>query len=158
MKLKLKLNYFVFSAIAIGISTMGRYYSMMGMDWYHTLTLPEITPPKWMFALAWKSIYALTTAVAIIIWNNWKRDRCFKIVMSLFAVNAVLNAAWCYIFFYKHMICLALYDAIAIEVSLIALIILIGKKSRTLAYMLLPYALWVCYAIYLNYGIWQLNG
>jgi tryptophan-rich sensory protein len=47
----------------------------------------------------------------------------------------------------------ALIEAILMQVAIISNIVVFYKHSHNAAYLLVPYALWVCVAIYLNYHV-----
>jgi tryptophan-rich sensory protein len=152
-----KPNYFIIPSIAIIISTLGRYFTAQGMLWYQTLQLPWFVPPTWVFGIVWTTIFSLTTAAAVIAWNRFSFARCYLVIIALFSANALLNVLWSYIFFVQQNIGLALVDALALEISVLLLIAFIWPISRSVAYLLVPYALWGAFACYLNYVIWVMN-
>ena len=47
---------------------------------------------------------------------------------------------------------------VGLIVSVIAMTALYRRISRTAAWMQVPYLLWCCFALYLNIGVWWLNG
>jgi tryptophan-rich sensory protein len=51
----------------------------------------------------------------------------------------------------------ALIEVFVLNAVNLALIILLWKKNRTAALLLLPYFAWVCVATYLNYSFWLIN-
>jgi len=152
-----KLNYFIIPSIAILVSTLGRYFTAQGMFWYQTLSLPWFIPPAWLFSIVWTTIFSLTTAAVVIVWNRFNNEPRYCLIIGLFTVNSVLNVLWSYIFFVQQKIGLALLDAIALEISVLLLIAFIWPISRSVAYLLVPYALWCGFACYLNYAIWVMN-
>lgn len=82
----------------------------------------------------------------------------WKIVIgTAFAVNIFLNVTWSWIFFSLHLVGLAVVWAFLLFVSVGVLIALIWPHSKIAAYMLLPYVLWVGFAIYLSYAIYVIN-
>lgn len=154
---KIKPSYVIIPAITLAVMAGGRFFSQSGMQWYRTLNLPFYVPPGWVFGVVWNTIFILTTAAAIIIWNNFERNGRFYAIMALFAVNAFLNVFWSYLFFYFRLIGPALFDAGAIALSLIGLITLIWPVSRRVALLLAPYLVWVLFACFMNYQIWCMN-
>ncbi|MGE0207304.1 MAG: TspO/MBR family protein [Candidatus Babeliales bacterium] len=152
-----KPNYFIIPSIAILVSTLGRHFTAQGMTWYQTLQVPWFVPPAWFFGIVWTIIFSLTTAAAVIVWNGFSFARSHSKIMAVFFVNALLNVLWTYIFFVQQNIGLALVDALALEISVLLLIAFIWPLSRSVAYLLVPYAVWVAFACYLNYIIWMMN-
>ena len=157
MQVNIKPNYIVFSAITLGISLLGRFYSSSGMKWYYTLNLPSYTPPGWVIGTVWTVIYVLTTVAVIMVWNNFSKDRQFYFILGLFALNAFFNVLWTYLFFYQQSISLAFIDALAVFITLLALIVAVGQRSLTVAGLLAPYLAWITFAVWLNLMVWIMN-
>lgn len=152
--MKLKPYSVVFPLVTLFVAGLGSMFTSGGMEWYDTqLIRPELTPPKWIFPVAWNLIFLATTVSALIVWNTFKRDDRFKWILGLFLANGFLNVLWSYLFFGKHLIALALYEMIALELTLLALHVLTWKKSKTASLLLLPYSLWIAFATFLTYQI-----
>lgn len=153
----MKPNYYVIPALTLAIIILSRYFTAVGLEWYTHLVIPSFTPPYWMFAVAWHVIYLLTMFTALYVWNRFQKNFNFWMIISMLCVNACLNVAWTYFFFYRHMIGAALLDIMALEISLVFLIKAIWPRSKFCAVLLLPYAAWVGFAFILNYAIWVMN-
>lgn len=153
----MKINYFVIPLITFAVAWLGRTVTMAGMDWYQTLTLPAFAPPGEIIGLVWAVIYTLTTIAFLLVWNRLKRGRFFWLIVLIFAFNAYVNFLWSYLFFGINNIGVAIYGAVLIFVSVLVLIVLLWKKLKEASYLLIPYALWVLFATFLNYIIWTLN-
>jgi tryptophan-rich sensory protein len=121
------------------------------------LQLPSYTPPAWFISTIWTVIYVLATIAVIQIWNSFERDKDFYMIMGLFAVNALSNLLWTYLFFYRHNICLAFADSLVVFATVLALVITIGNKSYMIAGLLVPYLSWITFAVWLNLMIWFMN-
>ena len=153
----MKLNYIVIPLIAAGVSAVGGSFTSSGMDWYRAINLPPWTPPGSIIGVIWTVIYILTAASAIIVWNTWPRPAAFRAIIALFAVNAFLNATWSFVFFARGMISAAFVHALALEATVIALLLLIRPISKTAALLLAPYAAWTAFASFLTLTIARLN-
>lgn len=154
----MKPNYFIIPLIVIGVSVVGSFFTGQGVDtWYQTLSLPSWTPPGSVIGAVWTVLFILVAISALIFWNRAKRGRIFWVAVGVFLLNAFLNVLWSYLFFSEHLLFVAFMDIIFLELSIIALIVLIWPLSRSSSALLWPYAAWVAFAGYLNYIIWQLN-
>ncbi|MBW2968908.1 tryptophan-rich sensory protein [Candidatus Woesearchaeota archaeon] len=153
----MKINYIIIPLITIIISLLGSYLTNSGMDWYKTINLPSFTPAGSFIGIVWTIIFILTTISALIVWNNYSGADRFWLIIGLFIANAILNLTWSLLFFNQHLIFLAIIDAVFLDLSVIALMILIWPLSKLGAGLLLPYAIWTAFATYLNYRIWLLN-
>ena len=157
--MKLKPNYFIIPLITVSVILLGGLFSRWGLPWYNDqLIRPEITPPSWVFPLAWNTIFILTTIAVLILWHQGrKKVREFATVIGLFAVNAFLNVLWSFLFFYLHWIGLALLEMLFLEITLVWLVMFVKRSSIIVAVLLWPYLLWVGFATYLTLLIFNLN-
>jgi len=119
--------------------------------------LPNIAPAGWFIGLMWSIIYVLTTISALIVWNKLKKDKDFKLIISLFIVNAFLNWFWTYLFFGMNLIYPALLEMIILNIINLWLIVILRKKNLLASVLLIPYFIWVSFATYLTYLILTLN-
>ncbi|MBW3016168.1 tryptophan-rich sensory protein [Candidatus Woesearchaeota archaeon] len=153
----MKLNYFIIPLITVLVAVVGSFLTSGDMVWYKTLKLPSIAPPGWFIGLVWNVIFILATISALIVWNTMQKHDNFSIIIGLFVVNALLNVFWSFLFFNQHLILPAVFDAGLLGLSVYALIFFIWRFSPLAAGLLIPYAVWVTFATYLNYLIWLLN-
>lgn len=152
--MKFKPSYLIIPLVTILVAALGGLFTQSGMEWYKTeLIKPALTPPDWAFSVAWTAIFIATAASAIIVWNKSKRDQRFWVIISLFFLNAFLNVYWCFLFFFLQTICCVFLEIIFLELTTVALFILIWKISRLASFLLIPYILWVGFATYLTYVI-----
>lgn len=132
--------------------------------WYATLAKPTVNPPSWVFAPVWITLYALMGISLFLIWKQYSLIRSNggiatreKWAMILFFVQLVLNALWSVLFFGLHSIGGALIDIVLLWLAILATIVSFYRISRPAAFLLVPYILWVTFAVYLNYSIWVIN-
>ena len=144
-------------AIVLGGMVMG-WLSNSGMDngWYAGLEKPAFQPPGWTFGVVWAGLYALIGLALATIWNeppSAERSDAIR----LFFVQLALNYAWAPVFFGGRMIEIGL---ILLGAILIAALVTAKsfKRIRPVAgWLLLPYLLWLCLAVALNYETGKLN-
>ena len=153
----MKLNYFIIPLIVFLVAFTGSLITSGGMDWYKTINLPVWTPPGSVIGIAWTIIFILSAISALIVWNRFPRGRRFSWIFIIFGINALLNIFWSYLFFDKHLLNFALWEAGFLFISVVLLIILIRPVSRLAAILLYPYAIWGAFATYLTYTVWMLN-
>ena len=68
-----------------------------------------------------------------------------------------LNILWSVLFFGLHQPLIAFIEIIILLAAIIATAIKFYHISRTAAYLLLPYILWVSFAAVLNFAIAMIN-
>ena len=152
--MKKYLSLALWIAVFMGV---GKFIGDMTRDeipgWYEGLQKSSLNPPDITFGIVWTILYIL---IAIAGWRLWQQRRSEngKCLMTLFAVQTFVNWAWSYVFFYYHLLGLGFIWIVAL-IALVA--VLIYKSDRINRLILAPYLLWISFAAYLNFTIWQLN-
>ena len=153
----MKVNYFIIPLVTLIVAFIGSLLTSGGMDWYENLNLPEGTPTGSFIGAIWTVIFILATISALIFWNKSERNSRFRLIVTLFVINAFLNVFWSFLFFNQHLILASILEMIILELSVVALIVLILPISKLASFLLLPYAIWVIFATNLAYQILILN-
>lgn len=125
--------------------------------WYAYLNKPSLTPPNWLFGPVWITLYFLMGISAFLVWKKVRFDTRVKTAMGLFFVQLFLNALWSLLFFGLRSPLAGLIDITILWALILLTIILFLRISKTAGFLLIPYILWVSFAIYLNFSIWILN-
>ncbi|MBT8291656.1 MAG: tryptophan-rich sensory protein [Eudoraea sp.] len=157
--MKKKLTYIAISvAICLIIGFLSGFATQSSVnDWYLTLNKPSFNPPNWIFGPVWTLLYILMGIAAGIVWAKGFYHIWVKTALYNFGFQLLFNALWSVVFFgFKNP-----FWALLVILFLLALILVTIKwfnvVSRTAAYLLIPYFLWVCFATILNYKIWEMN-
>ena len=79
-------------------------------------------------------------------------------LLVLFAMNGFLNVFWSLLYFRLHRPDWALYEVGFLWLSVLLLIVVLGRYSRRAAWLLVPYLAWVAFAAALNFESVRLNG
>lgn len=125
-------------------------------SWYADLVRPAFSPPNWVFAPVWLTLYTLM-GISLYLVIEARAKKLKKLALSVFGIQLFLNAVWSYLFFGLQSPLFGLIDIIALWFMIILTIILFYKISKPASYLLIPYILWVSLAAILNYFIWVLN-
>jgi len=124
--------------------------------WYVALQKPALTPPGWVFPVAWTSLYILMgLAAAMILHARGARGR--GMALATFALQFVLNLAWTPLFFGLHRVGAALGVIVAILVVATVTTVLFGRIRSMAAWLMVPYLVWISFAGVLTWRIGQLN-
>ncbi|AHJ68520.1 TspO/MBR family protein [Granulibacter bethesdensis] len=142
-----------FIAFCLLVAAVDGVFTQGGVrDWYPSLTRPPGTPPNWVFPVVWTTLYIM---IGVAGWLLWRR-RAWS-TLRLWGWQILVNALWNPIFFGLHQIGIALI----VIMTLLALIFRCIQRFKAIdalaAWLFVPYAVWVCYATYLNVGFWWLN-
>jgi benzodiazapine receptor len=126
-------------------------------SWYAHLSRPSFTPPDWTFGVVWPILYVMMGISAFLIWNMGINRRQVKVALGVFALQLILNGLWTPIFFGLHLIGVALVEIVMMWVAILLTIFTFWKVSKPAALLLLPYILWVSFAVVLNASLFLLN-
>lgn len=147
----------VFLVICLMVELLGGWFTEMGVKtWYPTIQKPTWVPPNWVFGPVWTVLYIM---MAFSLWLVWKEPTTAPKAMAyrLFAAQLCVNLIWSALFFTFECPLCALIDIVVLWL-LVAWTIASFYAIRPLAgFLLIPYLLWVSYAMALNASIWYLN-
>jgi len=157
--------------IAVGVSlsagVVGSLFTTPTIQsgWYAGIIKPALNPPAWVFGPVWTTLFVLMGISAFLIWKKGLDRRDVRIALGIFAGQLILNTLWSIIFFGSTLLTInglnnigiAFIEIVFLWLAILATIIAFAKISRPAAWLLMPYILWVSFAMYLNYAIWILN-
>jgi tryptophan-rich sensory protein len=125
-------------------------------SWYATLTKPSFNPPNWIFAPVWTFLFFLMGVSLYLVWSNTIQALTKRTAILFFSQQLALNILWSALFFGMHNPFLAFVEIIVLGVAILLTIFYFAKISKTAAWLLVPYILWVSFAAFLNFSIWRL--
>ena len=141
---------------AVGLAA-GILTSSSVNSWYKTLILPSIAPPNWVFAPVWTLLYAMMGVALAYLWASPPGAVGRSWALRWFWIQLALNFSWSAVFFGLRAPA-AGYAIICVLWFAIAAVMWTGARaSKPVAWLLLPYLLWVTFASSLNFGILSLN-
>lgn len=158
MKLNNTLKLFIAIAGSESAGIIGSVFTAPAIaGWYAGLIKPTLNPPAWVFGPVWTTLYALMGIAAFLVWKKGLDRKNVRIALCVFIGQLILNTFWSVLFFGLHRIDGALVEIIFLWLAIFATIIAFFKISKTAAWLLVPYLLWVSFAAYLNFALWTLN-
>ena len=143
--------------ICFAAGGIGGLATTQGLDaWYETLDKPTWNPPNWVFAPVWTTLYGLMGIAVWLVWRGgvWNE---VKSAVVLFTVQLVLNGLWSILFFGLQNPGGALIEIVALWLAIFATTMLFFRRSMIAGGLMMPYLLWVSFASFLNFTIWNLN-
>ena len=149
------LSFILFFVITFSASFIGGLVSISFKEpWYSELTKSNFNPPDWIFAPVWTTLYIMMTLAIWFFWLTNKRDMN---TVYIYFIHIVFNTTWSIIFFGLHQIFLALIVLIILIVLIVVLILRFKRVNLISYYLMIPYLLWCCYALFLNFNLLMLN-
>jgi len=137
-------------------AALGAVASVQAATFYTQLARPAWAPPPWVFGPVWTVLYLM---MAIAAWLVWRRGgfSAARTALSLFIAQLAANALWSWLFFAWHLGAAAFADIIVLCLLIVATLLAFWRHSKTAALLLVPYLLWVSFAMALNFSVWHLN-
>ena len=121
-----------------------------------TVRQPPLSPPGWVFPIAWGILYALMgIGMARISLTPPSIQRTKA--RTLYWVQLAVNFLWSPIFFGLQAYVLAFLWLVLLWVLVLIMIRAFRKLDPLAANLQIPYQLWLTFAAYLSFGVWILN-
>ena len=141
--------------LAAGI---GSLFTTSAIDtWYTTLQKPFFSPPNWIFGPVWTLLYLLMGISLYMVWVAKTEGRLRRQGITFFLIQLVLNAFWSMLFFGLKSPEAAFIEIIILWFAILLTIKYFLQISKPAGRLLLPYIVWVSFAIVLNLSIAILN-
>ena len=149
------LSFILFFIITFSASFIGGAVSInLKEPWYSTLIKSSLNPPDWVFAPVWTILYFMMT---VAVWNFWHSKNRDMNTVYIYFIHIIINTTWSIIFFGLHQILLALIVLLILIILIIILILKFKRVNKVSSYLIIPYLLWSCYALFLNLNLYVLN-
>ena len=149
------LSFIIFFVITFSASFIGGLASISFKEpWYSQLIKSNYNPPDWIFAPVWTTLYLMMTLAIWFFWHTKNRDIN---TVYIYFIHIVFNTTWSIVFFGLHQIFLALGVLMILIILIIVLIIRFKRVNLVSYYLMIPYLLWCCYALFLNFNLFILN-
>ena len=148
--------YIGFSALALGVGWLASWLTHTGLETvYPQLEKPALTPPSFVFPIAWGILYVLMGVSMALAVNKGLAAATPALVLWL--LQLAVNFGWTILFFGLNLrgtalVCLAILWLLVLDMTLT-----LARVSTAAALLQVPYLLWLSFAAYLNAGIWLLN-
>ncbi|HVB99215.1 MAG TPA: TspO/MBR family protein [Candidatus Dormibacteraeota bacterium] len=141
--------------VCFGAAWLGSQFTRPALaPWYASLAKPSWTPPNWVFAPAWTTLFAL---MGIAAWLVWRRSGLLSLALGLFALQLAFNVTWSGLFFGLKSPAAAMGEIVFLWLAILSAAMAFWPVSRVAAWLMAPYLVWVTYAASLNFAIWRLN-
>ena len=149
------LSFILFFVITFSASFIGGLVSInLKEPWYSELVKSNYNPPDWIFAPVWTTLYLMMTLAIWFFWHTKNRDIN---TVYIYFIHIIFNTTWSIVFFGLHQIFLALVVLMILILLIIVLIIRFKRVNFVSYYLMIPYLLWCCYALFLNFNLLMLN-
>lgn len=158
MVFKFNLKRFLISiAIPLIVGGLSAILTSGNMEIYSQIVRPPLSPPSWLFPVAWTILYTLMGISLYLVWNSDADTNQKRIAFIIFGVQLFLNFIWSPIFFNMQQFLLAFVVLVLLWLFTLGMIVFFYKTSKAAGLLQIPYIIWLTFAGYLNFAIYLLN-
>lgn len=130
---------------------------MDAYNWYSTLIRPTWSPPSWIFGPVWTFLYILIAiSFGSVFYKAYNKEIPWIVALP-FVLNLIFNFSFTYFQFGLKNNLLAAIDILLVLGTLVWAIVAIYPHVKWIAYIQIPYLLWVAFATVLQLTITYLN-
>ena len=152
-----KTRYILWILIVEAVGLLSGLLSRNGTQMYsEMIAKPPLSPPAVLFPVVWTVLYALMGIGAARIASK-PEGAGRSSALNVFVIQLIVNSFWSLIFFNAGAYGFAFFWLLLLWVLIAAMILLFYRLDKLSALLQSPYLLWVTFAAYLNYAVWQLN-
>ena len=127
------------------------------MGQYAAMNQPTLAPPGWVFPIAWTLLYLMMGfASYLVLMTRGDGDRK-RTAMFVYAAQLVLNFFWSILFFRFSLYFIAFLWLVVLWVVVLLCTGKFFRVSKRAGLLMIPYMLWLTFAAYLNFAVYQLN-
>lgn len=126
-------------------------------DWYRELRKPPFKPPGVAFGVVWPILYTLMGVSLRKLLDRRRNGAGSSRATQLFAFQLMLNGLWTLVFFRWKSPGWAFVEIVVLLAAIGLTIRAAWRVSPVAGMLMIPYLVWVGFAMLLNGSIWWLN-
>ena len=140
--------------LPLAVGGLSALLTRKGMQDFSSMAQPPLSPPAWLFPVAWTALYILMGVACYLVWISPQ-----KAPNALFAygIQLFFNFFWSILFFGIKNELLAFLWLLLLWTAILWTLVLFYRTRKTAGLLLVPYLVWVTFAGYLNLGVYLLN-
>ena len=143
-------------AIPLAVGGLGALLAG-GMSDYGAMVKPPLSPPGWVFPVVWSILYLLMGYASYRVVESGAPKEDIRKALTLYGLQLAANFLWPLLFFGAGWFLLSFFWLIALWVLIFLTLRTFSRIDETAGNLLIPYILWVTFAVYLNFGIYLFN-
>ncbi len=144
-------------AIPLLVGGIAGLLTRPGTQAYATMVKPPLSPPAILFPIVWTILYILMGISSYLIWTKADDSPTTTRAKNLYFYQLVANFLWSFFFFSFQWYFFSFIWILLLWGLVVAMIKAFSRISKVVAYINIPYLIWLIFAAYLNLGVWRLN-
>ena len=144
-------------AIPLWAGALSALATQNSMTTFQLLNKPPLTPPGIVFPIVWTILYTLMGISYYLVLTSERTTLDKATAITAYGLQLFLNILWPIFFFRFDLYLFSFFVIIVLWLFIVHTIRLFYNISKSSAYLLIPYLIWVTFAAYLNLGFVILN-
>ncbi len=143
--------------IPLLVGAISAALSSDGMAIYGAMKKPPLSPPSWVFSVAWTILYIMMGAASYLILISETSLASRATALILYCIQLTMNFLWSIIFFNWSAYLTSFIWLIVMWLLVIVCAVRFYSINRLATILFIPYILWLTFAAYLNLGTYFLS-
>ena len=137
---------------------VGSFFTFRSLvEWYAFIRKPPFTPPDSVFGPVWITLFTMMGISLFLVLQKGLKNGVARGAILIFFMQLALNMLWSIIFFGARFIAGGFVVIIILWLAIFWNIKKFFVISKPAAILLLPYIIWVSFAVILNFSLLILN-
>lgn len=144
-------------ALPLAIGGLSALLTKSGMKDFASLRRPPMSPPDWVFPVVWTALYVMMGTASYKVYASDVHDIRRRRALSVYLSQLAANFLWSIVFFALGAHLAAFWLIVLLWLLIVLCMLMFYHISPKAGRLMIPYALWVSFAAYLNLGVYLLN-
>lgn len=143
--------------LPLGVGSLAGFITKDSMETFNMLNKPALSPPGIVFPIVWTILYILMGISSYLVLTSGYGNNKIKEALVYYGLQLLFNFFWSIWFFSFGWYLFAFIWLLLLWVLIFNTIASFYDITKTAAYLLIPYLLWVTFAGYLNFAVYLMN-
>ena len=144
-------------AIPLAVGGLSSLITKDAMKSFEALRQPLLSPPAWMFPVVWTVLYLLMGLACYQVVTSEASAPRRRRALTFYGLQLAANFLWSLLFFLLGLYLTAFLWILVLWLLIFVCTVLFYYIRNSAGKLMIPYILWVTFAVYLNLGIYLLN-
>ena len=144
-------------AIPLATGGLSAFLTRDGMRRFNSLAKPPLSPPQWLFPVAWTALYLMMGTACYLVWVSDASPARKERALTVYGLSLAANFLWPILFFTMDAWLLAFFLLLVLLALVAVSALRFSAITPPAGKLMIPYLLWLVFAGYLNFGVWVLT-
>lgn len=142
-------------AIPLIIGFISSFFTMNSMEIYNGLNKPSLSPPGYVFGIVWTALYCMMGIASYLVYTSYDENR--ENTLVLYGLQLIMNGLWPIFFFVMEKYLFSVLWLLMLIIIVCITTYYFFKANKYAGWLMLPYLIWLSFALYLNFYIYLYN-